>query len=92
MLCIWFPLDTGVLTLDFVKTLCEAGGENYGRRITSEQNATDKKLASFIFTPTPSRTASVAIMAPGRTKALVEGRTRPQFSTYGLILGMVAIN
>ena len=22
LLCIWFPLDTGVLTLDFVKTRC----------------------------------------------------------------------
>ena len=30
MLCIWFPRDTGVLTLNFVQTLCDCADELNG--------------------------------------------------------------
>ena len=36
LLCIWFPRDTGVLTVDFVKTLC-GRRTRVGKRISGRK-------------------------------------------------------
>ena len=38
LLCIWFPLDTGVLTVDFFKTLCDHTPPPQGSSLPASRN------------------------------------------------------